>query len=472
MVLKHITAGVAMAAAIIVAACGGGGGGIGGTGSPVATSYGGVTAIGSVWVNGVEFNTRSATIRDRSGATVVPKAGMVVQVDGSIADQRADTVTVEGSLQGLVESVTDANHIVVMGQTVRIDDSTCGDGVATNPQRPGCGALVAPTQGQRVEVHGLVVADGLIAGGYVSIKALAPAPSPAFGVKGFIRNVNVGATTFTIGTLTVNYGSATLSDLGAAPVAGQFIEVKGDTCSPGLACDTLTATSVRASGLRVSESAQAEVEGFVAPGSVVVGGFTVGTQAVTATGSTVFVGGTAADVLAGSKLEVEGAIRGGVLNATKVRFLDSIRIEASVDTVVNGTVIFNGLGGVSVTANALTELSGFASVGALTRGDFVRLRGRPAAGHAVVATRIELRNGGNNRTILQATVDAVTAPHLTLLGVDVDTTSVPDASFQGINETPSSRAAFFAAVKTGSLVKARGTPSGNTLVADEVEFED
>ena len=69
-----------------MAACGGGtqlaGGGIGGTG----ISQGSITAFGSVWVNGVEFDTTNAAI-SRDGSTVAQDdlhIGMVVTIDGSI----------------------------------------------------------------------------------------------------------------------------------------------------------------------------------------------------------------------------------------------------------------------------------------------------------------------------------------------------------------------------------------------------
>jgi Domain of unknown function (DUF5666) len=460
MIRKQFSTWLVAAAVVIASACGGGeGGGIGGTGSPVAVSYGGVTALGSVWVNGVEFDTRSASIRidDRSGTEAELQVGMVVQVDGSISAARADTVTVESALKGFVERVDDANHLVVMGQTVQVDDRTVYEGGA-------------PVVGDRVEVHGLVVAEGVVFGSRVARKA--SAPTPAFAAKGYVKNTNSAAKTFTLGTLTVNYTGATLSDLGNGPTDGQFVEVKGTACGGTPVCGTLTASRVQASGLRVSGSAQAEVEGFVAPGSLAGSNFRIGAQAVTSTPATLFIGGALADVLAGTRLEVEGTLTNGVLAATRVRFLDSIRIEANVATRVGNTLTFDNLPGVTVSANGLTGFSGIVSLAGLSPGDFVRLRGRPGGGQAVVAMQIELRSGGNGRTILQATVDRVAAPQLTLLGVTLDTTPILEASFQGIDGSAIGRSAFFAAVKAGSLVKARGTPSGAGLVLDEIEFED
>ena len=78
-----------------VASCGGGtqlaGGGIGGTG----ISQGAITGFGSIFVNGVEFNTSGATII-KDGNTVTQndlKIGMVVTVDGSIDTSTSGSAT-------------------------------------------------------------------------------------------------------------------------------------------------------------------------------------------------------------------------------------------------------------------------------------------------------------------------------------------------------------------------------------------
>jgi hypothetical protein len=454
MIPKQLSTWLVAAAVVIASACGGGdGGGIGGTGSPVAVSYGGVTAKGSVWVNGVEFQTTRATIRidDQTfvGDDRLVKVGMVVQVDGSIADKVATAVTVEGSIKGFVEAVG-TDQLTVMGQTVRTDDRTVYDNGV-------------PLAGDRVEVHGLVVADGVLQGGHVSKQTTAP--TPAFAVKGYAKNVSAAAGSFSIGTLRVNYP-------GALPLNGQFVEAKGNACAASPVCGTLTASRVSASGLRVDNSAQAEVEGFVTAAGVVGGEFTIGNQRVATSAGTVYVGGTLGDILPGTQLEVEGTISNGVLAARKLAFKDSVRIEADVATRVGATLTFNGLPGVSVTANAFTDLRDFGgSAAAITPPTHVRLRGRPAPGNSVVALLIEGRGNASTAVGLQATVSAVNGSTLTLLGVPVDTASI--AIFRDALGNPITRAQFLAAARPNVLVKAKGTRADATTVNwAEIELED
>jgi len=67
------------------------------------------------------------------------------------------------------------------------------------------------------------------------------------------------------------------------------------------------------------DAGKVEMEGYI---NVVTSQtqFTVGTQAVQTTGSTVFENGASSDIAVGRKIEVEGPLAGGVLTATKVSF--------------------------------------------------------------------------------------------------------------------------------------------------------
>ena len=459
------------AAAALLSACGGGGSdavtaGGGGGGVPPATasavSYGTITQFGSIWVNGVEFSTSNASFRVKGqpGAASDLRIGMVVRVDGSINDKAASLVTVDEAVRGRVEQVLDANRMVVMGQSVQIDTQT----------RFENGAV--PVVGDYVEVHGQVVADGTVAAGFIEKKAALT--TPPFAVKGFVKSHSTAARTFVVGTLTVSYAGATANDLPAGSWDGQLVEVKGNACTGNPVCGTLTATQVEPGGLRVAEMAQAEVEGFVA--SVNGSGFVIGSQSVVTTASTVFAGGVLADIAVGTQLEVEGAISAGVLTAVKVSFRDSVRVEADVASVnqASGLITLAGLPGVTVSVNSLTEFKGVASLAGLAAPNHLRIRGRAGAANTIVATRLERRSAASNPgVILQAPVTAVAGTtSVTLLGVVVNTAGIADAEFRNVSDASIGRAAFFAALKIGAVVNARGNLAAGAVAWNEIQFED
>ena len=455
----------ATALMLLVTACGGGGGGdttatngdggIGGTG----VVFGGITGFGSVIVNGVEYETGNTRFRldDQSVTQDQLRVGMVIRLDGSIRDRQAVQITVDESIKGQVEQVLDANRMVVMGQTVQIDGQTqFEDGVV-------------PVAGDNVHVHGLIVADGTIAAGYIERKAALG--TPPFAVKGFVKNHDVAAQTFVIGTLTVQYAGAVVNDMPSGSWNGQVVEVKGSACSGNPVCGSLTATQVEPNGPRLEAIEAAEFEGFIT--STDATGFTLGAQRVVVTPATVFENGVAADLIVGAKLEAEGSISGGVLTARKISFRDNIRLEGDVATLGAGGLTLAGLPGITVQVTALTRLDGTSSLAGVAAPNHLRIRGKAGPGNTVIATELEVRStSGDPRVILRGPVSAAANPSLTILGVVVDTSTVSDNEFKSEGEVPIGRAAFFGALKIGRVVQARGDLSGSAVQWEQMEFED
>lgn len=459
--IRKLVATIAATAAALTA-CGGGGssGGIGGTGNNPDVAVGTITQFGSVWVNGVEYQVSAdTTIRiDGSRASESElREGMVVRVDGSISGKRAGEITVDGAVKGFVEQVIDANQIVVMGQTIQIDPSTLFENG------------VRPVAGDRVDVHGLVAGDGVIAGGYIERKT--PAPTLPFAVKGIVKNHQGGTVqTFQIGALTVVYVTATISDMPTGSWNGLEVEVKGDTtaCAGTPVCGTLTATKVEPNGVDVSGAEKAEVEGVVA--TLTANGFTLGGVQVVTSASTRYEGGVVGDLLVGTKVEVEGSVSGSTISATKVSFRDAIKVEGDVASVSGNTLTITGLPGVTVTVTSITELKDLLAVGDLAVGNHLRLRGKLGSGNSVVASRLELRSTTPDRDVeLQAPATAVVADtSITLLGITVP---AADLEFQDANEALISQTAFFAAAKVNTLIKAKGRLSGSVLTWRELQLE-
>ncbi len=467
MKLSRLVTWIAASATLAIAACGGGGssGGIGGTGGGgggiggTGIAYGTITAFGSVWVNGVEYETTNTTFKtddnpDGGGRQDDLRVGMVVRVDGSISGKTAATITEDDSVKGLVEQVIDANRMVVMGQTIQIDSTTRFENG------------VVPVAGDRVEIHGLIAGDGVIAAGYVERKTTAP--TPPFAVKGIVKNQNTSNQTFQVGTLTVQYASATIGDMPAGSWNGLQVDIKGSSCggvSP--VCGSLVATKVEPAGANVASAPQAEIEGVVV--AVTANGFTIGNQQVVTTANTRYEGGVAADVIVGTKVEAEGSISNGVLTATKVSFRDAVKIEGDVATVNGSTLTITGLPGISVDVTTNTELRDV-TLGTLAAGQHLRIRGKLGNGNSMIATRLELRSARSD-VELQAPAQAITPEtSLRLLGVDISTTT--GMQYRDINDAAISRSAFFAAARVNGLIKANGSLSGAAVTWNELELED
>lgn len=470
--------------------CGSGGGGA--ASSPASTSgsaaaSGTITGFGSVFVNGKRFDTSGSafTVDGESGKSQRDlKLGMTVMVVGSFnGDQHsANSVRQEDAVEGLVQFVaTDGLSLVVMGQTVLVDNTTLIDDNILNRNILN---LVAETD--FVEVNGLIRPDGVIQATFIEKK---PAGTVTPEVRGFVKNHNDSANpkTFQIGNLTVNYTTALINDMpnpttnAGTAWNGLFVEVKGTVFNSGTS--TLTATKVEPENQGVGNNVdEFEVEGFVrqvdGPGD-----FFIGMTHVQTTSSTEFRGGTIDEIVVGTKLSAEGRFANDILTAKHVKFHASVKLEGDIETIntdTEGKTFFTitGLPGVTVSVNSQTEFKAnggntITGLNDLSVRDHVRVRGRVGGSNSVIATRVEQRSASIDVDLQGPVQEPVANPKLTILGVTVDT-SVPNFNFEGLNDQPIDSAAFFAAVDVGTLVKVKGrlNLSDGSVTWREAELED
>jgi len=468
-----------------ISACGGGGsnngieppppqppvGGIGRTG----IAMGPITTFGSIAVNGVHYDTASATFSDDGNAAAESdlKVGQIVLVQGSIDDNlstgTADTVTFDDAVTGPVDSIDAAlSQLVVLGQTVLVRPSTSFDDNIAPASLEGLAEFDV------VEISGFFTATGQIEATRIEKK---PAGTQ-FEVHGTVSNLDTGNFMFSIGALTVDYSAALLDNFPGGQISDEdFVEAKGMGVS---ATGELLATKVELESLGVvgDEGTHVEIEGFItrfASGA----DFDVSGFPVTTGGGTVYEGGVAADLGLNVKVEVEGDLNaGGVLVADKVdiRRGKAVRATALVDAVDAGTDSLVMLG-FNVTTDPLTrfEDKSDADVRPLTiadinAGDYLEVRGSesPAGSGQILATIVE-REDVDPRTILQGYVTNVAEPTLTILGVTIETTG---AVFRDVDDSILTPAEFFNLVDVNSLVKADGVESSaTTITATEVELE-
>jgi Domain of unknown function (DUF5666) len=484
------TSMLALCLTLLAAGCGGGGGGggidgTGGTGSnPIApgaeapapgtapntapglapsVSFGAITAFGSVWVNGVEFNTSQAAFQIGGVAATQNdlKVGMIVRVDGSIADKTASRVIVDEPIRGRVEQVIDANQIVLMGQPVEIEPESKIEGG------------VMPKVGDYVDAYVFTQPDGYVAVTYL-LKKEQPVPA-IFSVKGVVKEHDPVSQSFEIGSLKIGYGTISVAGMPSGLWNGQLVNVAGANCQSVPVCGRLTASKVALAVLGVDSSALAQVEGYI--NTVGVSGFVINGQAVVTNAKTVFDGGLPEDIIPWAKVEISGAITGGVLTASKILFRDNIRLEADIASANASARVFtlSGLPGVTVNINSLTQFKGGAALNKLpVAPNHVRIRGRAAAGGAVTVTELQLRSaGGETTTVLQGPLQSVRAPvGFSILGVNVDTSGVADAGFTALSGALLGRTAFFNRLQFGTQVKAKGKRNGTAVLWNEMELED
>ena len=306
----------AFLALLVVVACGGGGVGSGGTGITVGggvgsggtgISVGPIKGFGSIIVNGVRYDIDTAT--QEVDDVVALGLGMVVEVTGSTnADFSTGTATRVRSaadLRGPAGSVdTVAGTLQVQGTLVGTDTATVYAGTVD---------LTGISNGDPVMVHGLPDSAGQLRA--TRIERLAAAGAPI--VTGVVAGLNGGLSRFNLGTLTVDYTTASfVGGLSAGQLSnGMRVRVRA-AAAP--VAGVLTATSVQAwYAVGGTEGSASTVSGVVTDFSN-LGSFRLLGQLVDASQAQI-TGGLPAAIGNGVLVEVDGTVSQGILVATQLK---------------------------------------------------------------------------------------------------------------------------------------------------------
>ncbi len=217
---------------------------------------------------------------------------------------------------------------------------------------------------------------------------------------------------------------------------------------------------------------------FVSVTDFDVDGFPVTTNA-----QTVFDDGTSAMLAVGVRVELDGVLdANGVLVATKVDFEDredsaQVEFEARVEAVdtaastvtVVGQTVFVGSQTV-IEDDSDADVRPF-SLADLNVGDFVEIKAYIDGdnNNRLTAVLLERDDDDDNEVEVQGPASLIAPPDLSIVGVSVMTVS--GTQFELLNDVPVSSTVFFDAISDGTLVKAKGSWDGTTLIAEEVELE-
>jgi hypothetical protein len=463
---------------LLLAACGGGGSGsgpdndpgpIGGIDRGGIAAQGPITGFGSVIVNGTTFDTSQAQIV-YDGAVVAEsrlRVGQIVTVVGTsdTSGNTADRIEFDDNVEGPIDQIDAvAGVIVVLGQTVIIDNSTIfDDDIPT-------GSLDGLNVGDVVEVSGFVNANGDVVASRIELDD----DGGEFEITGTVSSADNVAMTFVINALVVDYSGAVLEDFdGAMPMAGDIVEAKGSQFGGN---GELVATNVELKNDiddddDVDEDTEIEIEGFITR-FVSDTDFDVAGIRVTTTTSTEYEAGTAADLALDVRVEVEGNFdANGTLVAREIDFEGDgdVRVHALVDSVdaAAGEVTMLTI---TVQIDSQTSMEDKSdldlrifTISDINVGDWLEVRGSESAPGTILASQLE-RDEADNESRIRGFATDVVDPSFRILGLDIDTDA--GTSFDGTTSID-----FFATAQ-GMLVQADGNLNGGRLLATEVEFED
>lgn len=291
-------------------------------------SKGPISGFGSIYVNGVRYDTDSALflIDGALGSESDLTVGQVVSVLGTVSDDGVGTaylVTFEDLVDGPVSTVdVDSSSMTVMGQVVLVDDDTV---FALGGPSAGLDSIAANV---RVEVSGYVDSQGRI----VAASVRAGDATHGFDISGTVEYVDEHNRRLGINGLAVDFGNAGIYGLDAEqPRAGDTVEILGAGYDES---GTLIASGVYAgnSGLVAISGIDAEIEGVIT-GFHSLSEFDLSGTRVRLTWGTAYVNDWVFGLSPDRKVQVSGTI-----DANGTLVADEIVFEPQADERLFGTV--------------------------------------------------------------------------------------------------------------------------------------
>ena len=435
------------------------------TASTTSTVTGPITGFGSVYVDGVEYETDDADIIiDGVPATEQDlQIGMIVTLEGSDDGSTGDAVNIEfnDNLEGIVEFNDDVNGLVIMGHTITTNADTNFEGGYTD---------VTDIQvGDIVEVSGYPDGNGSILATLIEKEANDISEVDEVEVKGVIVAGSLTDTTFMIGSMTVDYSNAVV-DSDVALAEGLYVEVKStdgfDPASGNLIASKVELENGGEYGVHGDEGDEIEIEG-------VVGEITDSTIEVNGVVYDIPEGVDLGQINSGDVIDLEFEIDDNgepVVHEVEVEDHGSehesgIEIEANVDAVDGDVVTVAGIeitvihGDTVIVDHAGEMPIQYFSTADLGTGDRVEIHFYFDETESTwIATKLERVNASDSTYVElegPVTIDE-TSDAVSIAGITLD--------FSGLNAAPT--------LQAGMEISVTGTVSSGTLAVTTIELDD
>lgn len=473
-----MTRRIAMAWALsaLLAACGGSSspttnpGDAGPAATPAAVS-GAVTGVGSnLTVDGVAYDVSGSTVTDDTDPANPQPASLTdlqlgQQVDLTLHPSgKPARVAIHATLVGPVDegSIDATGAFTVLGQAVTF--AATGDAATRFVGVKDASELAA---GRLVVVHGALDAKGAVAARLVVVM---PEGAPLVSrIRGVVSASDAAAKTFKLGALTVSYEGAKLLPAGAAIEDGEEVVVfsrqKAIGTAPAL---TLAADAVRllhpvkpAIEVRLGGpiTAVTPVDGQAVPN------LELGALKVDSSKAELEDGTTAAALVVGAVVRVEGTLAGGVLAASEIAV---VPLEVRKHVVLAGQV------------SSFTSLSSFVVRGTTVDGSKAKFAPGSSAEQLADGVCVLILGQVSSSGVVADEITVVPPPpaiELQLVGAvsKYDATARtfelvgmkmkldPQATFEG---------GAAADLADGKLIEVKGSFDGTVFTVKAVEFVD
>jgi len=445
--------------------------------SPKATDTTGViTGFGSVFINGVEYETDATEVStdDNSSASETDlQVGMVVSLTGSVNDDgvtgTANSIHYEEQIKGPLDGIDLAgNSLVILGQTVLFDELTSLDNFL----------LIDLIPGDFLEISGFTNADGKLYATRISKEQ----NIDLLKVEGVVSQLDTTVQTFQLANLIINYASAEFSNFTMQDLSdGLAVRVKGNASDLVDGVFTVSKVKVETVENEYQEGDSRHLEGvitsFESSASFVVNDINVITNA-----DTEYEHGNVDSLALNLRVKIKGEF-----DANNNLIASEIRVHQRTDLKIEGNVQSTNLEnktltvlGVTFTTDQQTKMRDesdngdrYFNLADLSNGDFVEVKGFVDNSGNNFATKLERKNeDSNTENEFKGTVSNIDSNAFTFMLVDVVVNTSEATLFEGLNGDNVDRSTFFGQLVDGFHIEVSGSVTDNIFTATKAKIED
>jgi len=443
------------------------------TSAPVQTT-GVITGFGSVFINGVEYETNSATVStdDNPGADESDlEVGMIVSLNGEVNEDgttgNANSIHYEEQLKGPLDSIDLlANTLSVLGQVVVFDDETSLDGTLLTELSPA----------DFLEISGFFNAKGELHATRIEKET----EVSKLKVEGKVESLDTMNKVFVIHNLTINYSSAVFANFAEIDLSnGQEVRVKG--LSSALSNDVFQVNEIKLQKKdeQHEDGKDSQVEGFITDFQSATS-FSVSNTHIITDENTEYKFGSVDSLMLNVQVKVKGEYNGaGDLLAQKIHLQQrsNLSMEGTVEAIDLDLRTLTVLGvEFMVTSQTIMKdesdhAERFFNLSDLVLGDSVELKGFIDTDGNNIATKMQREKDDPEGNIeLKGAVSNIANFSFDILGVSVNTDET--TLFEDINGDNVSQATFFAQLQNDMLLEIKGLLVEGNFVALQIKTEE
>ncbi|GLX84093.1 hypothetical protein tloyanaT_03450 [Thalassotalea loyana] len=428
-----------------------------------------ITGFGSVYINGVKFETDQAgvTANGENDTEDALEVGMVVTVNGNVGADgegaEASSIDYQANAEGPVTGINLAEKtITLLSQVYFVDDLTEFENITFDFIQIG----------HWVEVSAIQNSDGQ----YIATRIELSDTSEGIQLVGEVTQLETVAMTFNIDEQVIDYSNATVE---GELLDGVEVEVESEL---DLVDGVLFATEVE---VEEAQDLAGQLIGFEGEIEVFtsITDFVVDDQAITTTTETTFKGGQSSDLALGVDIAVRGSIVEDLFVATEIRIEHEteIKIEGLVEStdLENNSIVILGN---TIFTDEYTRFIDDSEdderrfrIDDILIGDKVSIKAFDNEGQ-LLASQIKRKKTVNEVddeteiTELEGKVSDISAPTFLINGVVV---KVTDASvIESPNGSELTSSEFFSVVTLDTEVDVEGIPQDDgSLLALKIEIE-